>query len=426
MIMTATTIKTDSKSMTIQVDIPIPSGTGKMGMLEREEFIQQGINQAGLLATEYALSQFDSDGFPIKVDGKKYTSKGQVSKAYQTPYGEVVLFRHVYQTNAGGATFCPLDNDARIITGSTPKLAKMVSSKYSESGASQVQKDLEENHSRHLSKQYIQSLSQSTGSLITEKKNWNYTVDVSGEDVAVIVIGVEGVRMLLCNDGHRMVMVGSISLYDTEGENLYTRYTALPSEDGKEAFYQAFGLEIKRIHKLYPNAQYAGISDGDPDNVRFLQPHTEEQVIDFFQAVEYLSKVSKAAFTRSLEANAWFESVCHTLKNEEGGAALVLKKMKSLLKKRTKDEKREVIKSSITYFTKRLHQMDYYTCQQKRRPVATGGMEAAGEVIVKQRFFNSGMKWTDNGIRTVLSLRCFNKSDGMWEQFWNKVNRCGK
>ena len=85
---------------------------------------------------------------------------------------------------------------------------------------------------------------------------------------------------------------------------------------------------------------------------------------------------------------AWFEEVCHTLKNEAGGAALVLKKMKSLLKKRTKDEKQEVIKSSMAYFTKHLHQMDYYTCQQKRRPVATGGMEAAGEVIVTQRFCN--------------------------------------
>jgi hypothetical protein len=148
--MSATIIKSEAKGITVQVFIPIPEGKGKLGMLERENLIQQGVNQAGLLATEYALSQFDTDGSPITVEGKKHTSKGTVSKSYQTPYGEIVLCRHVYQTNAGGCTFCPLDHDARIITTSTPKLAKMVSSKYSESGAHHVQKDFEDNHGRHL------------------------------------------------------------------------------------------------------------------------------------------------------------------------------------------------------------------------------------------------------------------------------------
>ena len=162
-IMLATIVKTEQKGITVQVFIPIPEGKENMSMLEREELIQQGVNQAGQLATEYALLQYDTDGSPITVKEKKHTSKGKVSKTYQTPYGEIVLCRHVYQPNTGGRTFCPLDNDARIFSGATPKLAKMVSSKYAESAASQVQKDLEENHGRHLSKQYIQSLSQSVG-----------------------------------------------------------------------------------------------------------------------------------------------------------------------------------------------------------------------------------------------------------------------
>jgi hypothetical protein len=423
--MSATIIKTDAKSITIQVTIPIPEGKGKMGMIEREELIQQGINQAGLLATEHTLSQFDADGSPIKINGKKYTSKGQVSKSYQTPYGEVVLCRHVYQTNAGGCTFCPLDNDARIITSSTPKLAKMVSSKYSESGGSHVQKDLEDNHGRHLSKQYIQSLSQSIGSLISEKKNWNYNIGVPDQAVATIGISIDGTCMLLCNDGYRQAMVGSISLYDSEGDRFYTRYTALPPEHGKSQFHQAFNNEIKRVRKLYPNAHYVGVADGASDNWTFLQSQVQEQILDFYHASEYLSKASKAAFKPGTEASAWLDKVCHTLKNKEGGAALVLKEMQSLLKKRIKDDKKEIIQSSITYFTNHLQQMDYYTYQQKHWPIGSGVIEAACKVIIKQRLCNSGMKWTDHGARTVLALRCFNKSDGMWEQFWNKINRHG-
>ena len=424
--MSATIIKAEKKGITVQVYIPVPEGKENMSMLEREELIQQGINEAGKLATEYALSQFDTDGSPITLKGKKHTSKGQVSKSYQTPYGEVVVCRHVYQSNAGGCTFCPLDNDARIITSATPKLAKMVSSKYSESGATHVQKDLEENHGRHLSKQYIQSLSQSIGSLVAEKKNWNYDIEVSAEHVSSVGVSLDGTCMLLCNEGYRQAMVGSITLYCHGGERLYTRYTALPPEYGKEQFYKAFDHEIKSVRKLYPNAVYVGVADGASDNWTFLQSRVNQQILDFFHASEYLSKVSKAAFRQTEQASQWLEKSCHTLKEEEGGAVLVLSQMQTLQNKQKNEEKKGIIKSAITYFTNHLHQMNYYKYQQKNWPIGSGIIEAACKVIIKQRLCNSGMKWKDYGARTVLALRCFNKSDGMWEQFWNKVNRYGK
>ena len=59
--MEAEIIKTDKKSITIQVTIPLSEE-----MLETEEAIQQGINHAGLLATQYALSRFDTDGSPSR------------------------------------------------------------------------------------------------------------------------------------------------------------------------------------------------------------------------------------------------------------------------------------------------------------------------------------------------------------------------
>ena len=54
--MSATIIKTEKKGITVQVFIPIPEGKENMSMLEREELIQQGVNQARQLATEYATS----------------------------------------------------------------------------------------------------------------------------------------------------------------------------------------------------------------------------------------------------------------------------------------------------------------------------------------------------------------------------------
>ena len=431
--MSATVIKSDATSIIIQVEIPL--GESK-GMLGKENLIQQGVNQAGLLATELALSQFDTDGNPITVDERKLTSKGQVPKAYQTPYGEVVLYRHVYlyfvrstkyQSNAGGCTFCPLDNDARIIISSTPKLAQMVGSKYAETKGSFVQKDFKDNHGRHLSKQFIQSLSHSVGSLVAEKKTWNYKIDVPTKEVSAIGLSLDGTCMLICNDGYRQAMVGSISMYDSQGERLYSRYTAMSPEYGKERFKKAFELEITKVHKLFPQAKYIGIADGAADNWTFLQSHVEEQILDFYHASEYLSQVSKAAFKHEHQEKEWYEKVYKTLKDKKNGAKLVLKELKTLLKKHIKDKKKEIIKKAITYFENHLYQMDYFNFKynQNNWPIGSGVIEAACKTIIKQRLCHSGMKWTDEGARTVLALRCFNKSDGMWEQFWNKIDRYG-
>jgi hypothetical protein len=143
--MEAKIIKKDSNSVTVCVTIPLSAD-----MLSSEELIQQGVNMAGLLATEHALSRFDTDGTPIKVGDKKYTSKGQSSKTYQCAFGEFELFRHVYQSNEGGSTYCPTDHDGRILVCSTPKFAKMVSQKYSQFGSLKVQRDLKENHARSI------------------------------------------------------------------------------------------------------------------------------------------------------------------------------------------------------------------------------------------------------------------------------------
>src|SRR3954463_10681873 len=111
----ATIIERQETSVTVQVTIALTRS-----MLDTEEAIQQALNQAGVLATAEALQQFDTDGSPLAIGSTRWTSKGQEPKTYQTPYGEAVVFRHVYQTGQSGTTFCPLERGARIILTSTP------------------------------------------------------------------------------------------------------------------------------------------------------------------------------------------------------------------------------------------------------------------------------------------------------------------
>jgi hypothetical protein len=328
--MSAKIIRRNQKTITIEVEIPITNS-----MLTGEELIQQALNQAGAEATGYLLSQFDTDGSAIKVSGETYSCKGKVSKAYQTPYGEITIERNVYQSNYGGKTYCPLEEEARVLVGSTPKFAKMVSSKYSNTGAKRVQNDLKDNHSRYISCSFIQDISEAVKETIKEKnEKWEYTIPVSKEDVKTIGISLDGTCLLMAEGGYRQAMVGTISLYDKKGERLHTQYTSSPPEYGKEQFISEFTKEINHIKKQYPNKKSVGIADGARDNWSFLEQHSQNQVLDFYHASEYLTIASENGFRKKDECKKWLDEACHTLKYEENGAKDILKELKIFRKKK--------------------------------------------------------------------------------------------
>src|SRR6185312_2035608 len=106
--MSAQIIDRTEAGFTVQITIPY-----NRSMLEFEETLQNQLNAAGVLATQEGLQQFDTDGSPLTVGSVTFTSKGQYSKDYQTPYGLATVDRHVYQSPQGGVTYCPLDRDAR-------------------------------------------------------------------------------------------------------------------------------------------------------------------------------------------------------------------------------------------------------------------------------------------------------------------------
>lgn len=170
--MDAKIVRKSKTSFTIEVEIPYAET-----MLKSEEVIQTQINKAGNMATGESLKQFDADGTPIVVSGRKMTSKGKIPKKYQPPYGEVQIERYIYQGSSGGRGHCPLEVNARIVTTATPKFAKMVSPKYADIGAKRVQQDLKDNHGREVAKSHIQNICKVVGSVGSLKEGkWTYKI----------------------------------------------------------------------------------------------------------------------------------------------------------------------------------------------------------------------------------------------------------
>lgn len=423
--MTAQLIKQDGHELTIQVTVNI-SGS----MMDAEEHIQQAVNEVGCLATQHTLKQFDTDGFPIITGNIKWTKRTSSPKKYQTPYGEIEVERCVYQTSKGGKIYCPLEQNARIIRHATPRFAKQLSHKYAEMNVNKVCKDLEENHRRRIAASYVQNVADWVGGIACAKEEqWEYAVPQLDKAVKTAVFSLDGAHMPMKEEGYRQAMVGTVSLYDFEGERLHTIYIGEAPEYGKSTFTQRMTTEIERVKALYPEALHLGIADGAVDNWSFLERHADKLLLDYFHAAEYLPHLAQAAYpgkTDKPRREAWLADRRHRLKHEPGFVDNLIEEAKRLLHKRSLGKTvKENLQKALTYFTNQRHRMDYPGFRADKLPIGSGVTEAACKVLVKQRLCGAGMRWKERGAKIVLSLRALSESTGRWTQFWDKINQFG-
>jgi hypothetical protein len=416
-------LKRSGDEITLSIKLTVREGTP---MLDCEEQIREALDEGGRLATQECLQNFDTDGSPIRLGGIKLTSKGKVAKDYQTPYGEMRVARHVYQSGDGGKTICPLDEQARIVNSTTPRFARMCAFKYSAMSSTLAGQDLSQNHGREVSRCYLQDVSEAVG-LIAEAKEerWEYADPEPATEVRTVAVGVDGACMFYCEEGWRQAMVGTISLYDRSGERLHTVYVAAPPEYGKERFYQQMEREIERYQKRYDQAKWVGVADGAHDHWGWLEGFVDQMILDFWHAAGYLEGAAAASCPSRALREGWFEENRRRLKEEKGAAAQLLREMKRTRQRPLKGQACKGLQAAISYFENHLGKMNYSSYRQANLPIGSGVTEAACKTIVKQRMCGSGMKWKETGAAAVLRLRALVLSEGRWNQFWSKISRFG-
>jgi hypothetical protein len=415
----------EGNELTLQVTVKI-SGS----LMEMENAILDGCNEMGSLATAEALQKFDTDGSPIKLGEVKMTVRDKTNKTYQTPYGGVLIQRNVYQSSKGGKIYCPLENNAQIIRGATPKFAQQISHKYANMNAPAVCQDLNENHHRKIAHSYLQDVSNWVGSIAQAKEEvWDYATPKLNEAISTVVISLDGAFILMREEGYREAMVGNISVYDVTGKRQHTIYLGEAPEYGKGTFLHRLEKEISTIKKQYPDALYLGIADGAKNNWTFLEKHTSRQLLDYFHVTEYLATVSYAAYpgkTDKPKREIWLNERCTQLKHDSEAVEKLIDEMRRLTRKTSLTKSiKEDLDAALTYFVNHRHMMDYATQIKKQLPIGSGVTEAACKTLVKQRLCGSGMRWKNKGAKVILSLRALVQSKGRWQQFWENIEQYG-
>jgi hypothetical protein len=309
----------------------------------------------------------------------------------------------------------------------TPRFARIVSYKLTQGSAADVKRDLEENHGRPISKLLAQELSAFVGAVVQAKEEtWRYATPRMDAEIATVGIGVDGTCVLLCEQQWREAMTGSISLYDRQGERQHTIYIGAAPEHGKAAFFERMEREIAHVKHLYPTARYAGIADGAKVNWDFLEPHVDEQILDFYHASEYMTQAADAMFGSNVRnRHAWLDTHCSLLKHDWHGAQTILKQWEAIDRQGWKAERQTALDECIRYFRNHLHQMHYVRHLDMGMPIGSGVTEAACKTLVKQRLCRSGMRWVEQGAQVILSLRALLLTETRWAQFWQKIDQYG-
>lgn len=423
--MDAEIVSREGTQVTLQVTVDIGGS-----MLHAEESILDACNALGSRATVEALKRFDTDGSSIVMGDTKWTRKTADNKVYQSPYGPISVKRNIYQTCRGGRSYCPLEASARIIRGATPRFAQMIANKYARLNAPSVCRDLEANHHRSIAHSYLQKVADAVGAIAaTKEESWHYATPKLDAAIETVTVSLDGAMLLMKDDGWREAMVGSISLYDIDGERRHSIYIGAAPEYGKADFFQRFEREISHVKALYPEALYLGVADGASNNWSFLEAHTHQQILDFYHATEYLAKVAEAAHpekTGKPKRQQWLKEKCHQLKHESDAPNVLLMEMKKLSRRhKLAATVRENLEAATTYFENQGARMNYAAHVDSGLPIGSGVTEAACKTLIKQRFCCSGMRWKEAGLKTVLSLRQLVQTDGRWEQFWKKIDQYG-
>jgi hypothetical protein len=262
--------------------------------------------------------------------------------------------------------------------------------------------------------------------LESKSRKWRYADPFENQFVNTIGLGIDGTCVLFCEEGYRIAMVGTISLYDVLGERIHTVYIGKEPERGKQSFYERMEREIAIYKERYPCVPWVGVADGAKDQWPWIEKHTDEQVLDFYHAAGYLEGASKAMAKGKEQREKWFHYKRHELKDRYGGARKILNEMIDQAESNPQSKRgRKELDKAIGYFENNIKRMNYARYRKEYLPIGSGVTEAACKTVVKQRMSGSGMKWKKKGAATILDLRSLTLTEGRWEQFWQKISQFG-
>jgi hypothetical protein len=228
-----------------------------------------------------------------------------------------------------------------------------------------------------------------------------------------LVVETDGV-MVRYRDGWHEVKLGLVG-GQVAGELRALSYVA--AREGPEAFGPRLLAEAARRGALAvvgwegPGGSLATLrrvivlGDGAPWIWNLAAEHFGERVeiVDFYHAAEHAWAVAHALFGEgTVLAARWAHFALLALAHE--GAASLLALLDAT--RAATPGATTVLQRERQYFRTHAARMDYPTFRDRGLPLGSGAVESAGRHLVQLRLKRAGARWSDEGGKGVLAVRC--------------------
>ena len=422
-----------------------------------------GITEAAAAASRAVFKAFlqskDVRCAEVVVGDETFRFKCHSEKTYLSFWGQVAVTRALYQSADDTRSFVPLDaawgmEDHFMVI--EVREASMFA--HAQMPSQEAQTLFEKSALFHPHRTQIKRLSREMEKALDVRRT-ELDGRIRGEEelppgVRALAVSMDGANVLMREPGskrgrpaerpleirqsentaYRNAMAGTVTLYGTvpEGEKtperLSTRYVARMPEQNAVRFKSQFEAEVAAVlQKLPPEIPKVFLCDAARSIWKYRQESALfsvfEPLVDCCHALEHLSLAAEALLGKGTkEARQWFEQYTAVLIEQDDGARRVLRSMDYYASARSlSTTQRQAFNQQRKFFANNARMMTYAQFRRRGLPIGSGPVEAACKTLIKQRFCQSGMRWTSEGGQAVLDLRTYIKS-GRWDSMWKHYN----
>ncbi len=417
--------------------------------------ITEAVAAAGRAAFRAYLESKDVVRSEVVVDDETFRFKYLSEKTFMTFWGQESVTRALYQSADDTRTFVPLDaawgmqNQFMV-----PEVQEACAFTHAQMPSGEAQMLLEKCALFHPHRTQIKRLSRDIEEALNVHRDELDERIRAEEEIPVgvraLAVSMDGANVLMReagakrgrpserpmemrqseNTAYRNAMVGTVTLYgdvpeeEKTPERLSTRYVARMPEENAVTFKSQLETEVDAIMQcLPPDMPKVFLCDAARAIWKYRAESALfsvfEPLVDCCHALEHLSLAAEALFGKGAqEAKRWFERYTAVLIEEDDGARRVLRSMDYYGAARALTSlQRQALKQQRTFFANNAPMMTYADFRRRGLPIGSGPVEAACKTLIKQRFCQSGMRWSTEGGQAILDPRVYIKS-GRWDAMW--------
>lgn len=415
--------------------------------------IQQQLRELGRQTLQFAFNHLEPDDPKLqpqrlRYHGQTYRRKRKTPRKIDTLFGTFRLRRYVYvPREEGEGCLHPLDERLGLVEHhATPALAERVGLLSAEHEQRQVLALLRHDHAVSWSVSTLRLVSAAVRAGVAnwlEASQAEYLVAVlqqaqasRGRHRPVLAVGRDGVMVPIIGEKYKEASVGTISVYDRQGNRLATVYLGeMPQEEQRRLDERLTGL-LSKVLAAGPNPlpRLVYVSDGGwhperyyrevlrrmPDPRKPTSRLVWERVLDYYHASAYVHRLAEALFGSTQRGRRWGAKMCVWLRERGQGVTRVLQSAQKYYNERDLRGKRQAAYWSA-YGNLRRHGtwMRYVEYRRLGLPIGSGVTEAACKTVFSERLKRSGMQWGREGGQVIVDIRTAVLSK-VWDRVWSK------